>query len=97
MDTISFGFMRPVRPKDSETDLAHFVALLRAICIENLKVACERSICLGRAISASHPLVMDAAAWLGGVRGEDEREIARRIARGLESGVAAMKVGAVRN
>ncbi len=79
-----------MRARDGETDLANVVALLRAVAIEHLKACCSRSIHLGHAISASHPLVLDAAAWLSELRGEDEREIARRITRGLENGVAAI-------
>jgi hypothetical protein len=84
-----------MRARDSETDPKNILQLVNAIIIAHLEGCSARSIRQGSALGPQHPMVLDAAAWVSEVRGDDDvRAIARRIHQGLAAGLRRLEAEA---
>ena len=82
------------RAQDEDTDLAQFLDLVRAICLQHLAACAEASIRRGVALPPGSDEVKDASAWLTEIRPESEAIIARRISEGLAAGLARLEAEA---
>ena len=95
VDEGDMAALMEMRAKDPETDPRNIVQLVNAVIIAHLEGCCARSIRNGGALGARHPMVLDAAAWVSEIRGEDDvRAIARRIHEGLVAGLRRLEAEA---